>query len=47
MNASDIAKFVMLSIELEKDIISPNIDKVLCFPNQQVILMNTILGWLY
>ncbi|VBB35111.1 unnamed protein product [Acanthocheilonema viteae] len=44
MNSSDIAKFVTLSMEIEKDIISPNIDKVLCFPNQQVILMNTILG---
>uniref|UniRef100_A0A0R3RKS9 DUF4174 domain-containing protein n=1 Tax=Elaeophora elaphi TaxID=1147741 RepID=A0A0R3RKS9_9BILA len=37
-------KFVMLSMEIEKNIISPNIDKVLCFPNQQMILMNTILG---
>ncbi|EFO24198.1 hypothetical protein LOAG_04288 [Loa loa] len=44
MNVSDVAKFVMLSIEIEKYIISPNIDKVLCFPNQQVILMNTVLG---
>ncbi|CAG9537305.1 unnamed protein product [Cercopithifilaria johnstoni] len=44
MNSSDIAKFVMLSIEIEKNIISPNIDKVLCFPNQQMILMNTLLG---
>ncbi|VDN83156.1 unnamed protein product [Brugia pahangi] len=44
MNSSDIVKFVMLSMEIEKFIISPNIDKILCFPNQQVILMNTILG---
>lgn len=44
MNSSDAAKFVMHSMEIEKYIISPNIDKVLCYPNQQVILMNTILG---
>ncbi|VDO59979.1 unnamed protein product [Onchocerca flexuosa] len=44
MNSSDIAKFVMLSMEIEKSIISPNIHKVLCFPDQQMILMNTVLG---
>ncbi|VDK83421.1 unnamed protein product [Onchocerca ochengi] len=44
MNSSDIAKFVMLSMEIEKTIVSPNIHKVLCFPDQQMILMNTILG---
>ncbi|VDK76742.1 unnamed protein product [Litomosoides sigmodontis] len=44
MNSTDAAKFVKLSMEIEKYIISPNIDKVLCYPNQQVILMNTILG---
>lgn len=44
MNSSDIAKFVTMSLAIEKYIVSPNIDKVLCFPDQQVVLMNTILG---
>ncbi|MCP9264269.1 hypothetical protein DINM_022309 [Dirofilaria immitis] len=47
MNISDIAKFITLSMEIEKDIISPNIHKVLCFPNQQMVLMNTVLGNYY
>ncbi|VDK30568.1 unnamed protein product [Gongylonema pulchrum] len=44
MNSTDIAKFITTSLAVEKNILSPNIEKVVCFPDQQVILMNTVLG---
>ncbi|VDN05343.1 unnamed protein product [Thelazia callipaeda] len=44
MNMDDIANFINTSIAIEKEIISPNIDKILCFPDQQLALMRTVLG---
>ncbi|MFH4973549.1 hypothetical protein AB6A40_000258 [Gnathostoma spinigerum] len=40
----EIEQFINTSIDLEKQLISPNVDKVLCSPLQSVVLMNTVIG---
>ncbi|KHN70749.1 hypothetical protein Tcan_16845 [Toxocara canis] len=44
MNASSILSFIETSLVLERQIISPNIDKVLCVSDQQIVLMNSAFG---
>lgn len=44
INLTEIAKYIKTARIIEREIISPNIDKILCSEGQQVILMNTIFG---
>lgn len=44
MNASTIIDFIETSIALERQIISPNIEKVLCVTDQRIVLMNSVFG---